>query len=180
MKKSNENLNGLKEEETILPFPSDQVHEDGEDKITITLTAATLPPAKKQKLEEEISNLPQKQLEKSKSIVTSVRTEFELRNIRQGNNIESSIKDKLLLIIENNMSFRFSDIIENSFFKAFSVFDINLWSENDDDVNLKRDYEFLDEIHEKFTQSLRFSGYDLRPREQSELIICTWGMIRMV
>ena len=89
IEKSNDNLNELKEED-----PSNQVHEDGEDKITITLTAAILSPAKKQKLEEEISNLPQKQLEKSKKIVTSVRTEFEWRNIRQGKNIESSIKDK--------------------------------------------------------------------------------------
>ena len=54
------------------------------------------------------------------------------------------------------MSFRFSDILENSFFKAFSVFDINLWSENDDHVNLKGDYELLDEIREKFTESTFF------------------------
>ena len=68
--KSNENLNELKEVEMILPFPSNQVHKDGEDKITITLTEATLTPAKRHKLEEEISNLPQKQLEKSKEFVT--------------------------------------------------------------------------------------------------------------
>ena len=46
------------------------------------------------------------QLEQSKQFVTSVRKEFEVQDVRQGRNAEKTIMEKLLPIIENNLSFR--------------------------------------------------------------------------
>ena len=49
------------------------------------------------------------QLEKSKQFVTSVGKEFEVQNVRQGRNTKNTVEEKLLPIIENNLSFRISD-----------------------------------------------------------------------
>ena len=141
IKVASENLKEIKDEETNLPCPSNQVSEDNEDKITITLTASNLSSTK---LEDEMS---EGQLEKSKQFVTSVRKEFEVQNVRQGRNTEKTVKEKLLPIIENKLSFRFSYLLENSLFNAFSVFVIGLWTESDDAKNLK-----------SFSDSLGFPG----------------------
>ena len=79
--------------------------------------------------------------------------------------MEKKVKENLLPIIENNISFRLADLLEDRLFKSFTVFDSSLWSTTEDtthglDNGLDRDYQFLDVIQGTFRNQLNSAGYE--------------------
>ena len=161
IQQANENLTETKEENVILPFQSNDITHKDDDNIRISVSADNLPQKKKQKLSDEAGKMSERQKNKSRKYVSTVTKEFEVRNIRKGRQVEKKVKENVLPIIENNISFRFADLLEDRIFKSFTVFDTSLWSTTEDTTRgLDRDYQFLDVIQGTFRNQLNSAGYD--------------------
>ena len=74
--------------------------------------------------------MSERQKNNSRKYVSTVTKEFEVRNVRKGRQVEKKVKENLLPIIENNISFRFADLLEDRIFKSFTVFDTSLSGTN--------------------------------------------------
>ena len=81
IQQANENLTEMKEENVIFPFTSNDITNEDDDNIRISVSADNLPPKKKQKLSDEAAKMYERQKRYLRVYVTKVR------NIRKGRQV---------------------------------------------------------------------------------------------
>lgn len=138
-------------EEADLPF---EISDSTDDKVVVTAKATNLPATQSFRKKHYLT---EKQKKTAKKCITIQTDSVELNKVKEGKKIISKVKNTLIPEIQRCIEARFSNLMNDEIYRAFSIADISTWDFDNSEFGL----ETLRILAAHFQSPLQFHDFSL-------------------
>ena len=175
-----ENLNDIKEEDVesdVFPTNIKMVSETTEsDDFLSANTMVIKAQATNVSLNrlKQLNKMSEEDRQEAEKYVVKVNENFKLNSVAQGKQKLARVKSTLIAAIIRNIEQRFNSIIDSGgIYKAFIVFDANLWVDGEEtDQLMERDQNLLVQIAQRFQVPLEHHNFEINNAKKEWKKVC--------